>query len=444
VPSDVTLPQLGESVTEGVVTAWLVEVGDTVEVDQPLVEVSTDKVDTEIPSPVAGTVRERRAEVDQTVEVGEVIAVVDADGEEPAAEAPADEAPEAEAPAEKQPAAGAPAGKAPDEQSPRRGGDTRLSPVVRRKLDEAGLTPDDLTGTGRGGRITREDVEAAIEARAGEGGAEESREATKPAAPAPAAREPEPAPAAAPQPAPTGRRERTEELTRVRRTIARHMHASLQTTAQLTAVVEADLTGLMTARARAKDAFRAREGLSLSPFAIIARAVVRTLPRHPALNASMDLEAGTVTYHDYVNLGIAVDTDRGLLVPNVKDAQDLTIAGLARRVADLAERARSGGLTPDDISGGTITLTNTGSRGVMMDTPVLNPPEAAILATTLVEKRPVVVTDELGQDGIAIRWMSYLCLTYDHRLVDGADAARFLTDLTSVLEDPDLTAELPS
>ncbi len=324
-------------------------------------------------------------------------------------------------------------------------------------LREAGLSPEDVEATGPGGRITRDDAERAIEQGptaqpAGEQpAAATGREAPSAGAGAPAPATPSAAPAAAPsRPQPQAApkqiefegREKTEELSRVRKAIARHMHDSIQSTAQLTAAVEVDMSRVMAVRADAKDAFKAREGVSLSPLPIIARAVCLTLPRHPAVNASIDLEAGTATYHNFVNLGMAVDTEQGLLVPNIKNAQDLTIPGLARQIKDLADRARSKKLQPDEISGGTFTITNTGSRGVLMDTPILNPPEVAIMAATLIEKRPVVVTDEFGNDSLAIRWMSYLCLTYDHRMVDGADAARFLTDLKYTLETVDFGPEV--
>jgi 2-oxoglutarate dehydrogenase E2 component (dihydrolipoamide succinyltransferase) len=238
-----------------------------------------------------------------------------------------------------------------------------------------------------------------------------------------------------------GQRSVVEPLGRIRRAIAASMMSSLGTTAQLTAAIEVDMSRVMRLRERTKDAFRATHGVSLSPFAMTARAVCRVLPRHPALNASIDTDAGTVTYHGFINLGIAVDTERGLLVPNVKEAQQHDVVGLATRIADLAARSRDRRLTPDDISGGTFTLTNTGSRGTLFDTPILNPPEAAILAVCAIERRPVVVDDGFGES-IAIRWMCYLCLTYDHRLVDGADAARFLSDLKWELEQGDLTGEL--
>jgi pyruvate dehydrogenase E2 component (dihydrolipoamide acetyltransferase) len=454
--AEIPLPQLGESVTEGVITQWLVAVGDTVAVDQPLVEISTDKVDTEIPSPVAGVVTELRAAVDETVDVGQVIVVVTegADGAAPAA-APAAPAPAATpapaapaapaatvtpaAPAATTPAVAAPAPPArapvaPAASAPRSAAGIVASPLVRRLLADAGLSAADLTGTGPGGRVTREDAERAIAAGVRPAGA--GSRGARPGAPV---RE---RPEASPVQVDFGSaREVVQPLERIRKAIASSMLRSLQTTAQLTAAVEVDMTAIMRLRESAKDAFRAAHGVGLSPFTLIARAVCAVLPRHPALNASIDTEAGTVTYHGFVNLGIAVDTDRGLLVPNIKDAQRLDVPGMARAIADAAERSRAKQLTPDDIGGGTFTVTNTGSRGTLFDTPILNPPEAAILATCAIEKRPVVVDDGMG-DAIAIRWMSYLCLTYDHRLIDGADAARFLADLKYELEVGDPSAEL--
>ncbi|MBY5162936.1 2-oxoglutarate dehydrogenase, E2 component, dihydrolipoamide succinyltransferase, partial [Salsipaludibacter albus] len=489
--ANVELPQLGESVTEGVVTAWLVEVGDTVEVDEPIVEVSTDKVDTEIPSPVAGVVQELKAEVDDTIEVGQVIAVIgedegadtdgggDGDGGADGAEgepsgAPEDEATseqvaeemEAEsatdededddesadddAPAESTSTTSAPSSPAPS------GGDTSsseavlTSPLVRKLLREAGIDAARVEGTGPGGRITRADAEAAI--------ADPPADATSGAAPAtdqPAAGAgvtPAPVQVAAvgtpdrPRPSPTqvdfqGQREVVQDLTRVRKAIAKGMMDSLQSTAQLTAAVEVDMTAIMNLRAAVKDDFKAREGASLSPLPFAAKAVLMTIPRHPTVNARMDLDAGTATYYRHVNLGMAVDTERGLLVPNIKDAQDMTVAALARNIADIAKRTRDKKISPDEIQGGTFTITNTGSLGTLFDTPILNAPEAAILATAAIEKRPVVVSDAWG-DSIAIRWMTYLCMTYDHRILDGADAARFLQDLKWVIENHDWRAEV--
>ncbi len=484
--ADVELPQLGESVTEGIITAWLVEVGDEVEVDQPIAEISTDKVDTEIPSPVAGVIQELRAEVDDTVEVGEVIAVVgddadtgsdddsddaDADDEDTDAEETDDEGTDDEGTddqADTDEDTDADAGQADDapesegesasasasKSAPKASGEPVLtSPLVRRLLREAGLSPEDVDPSGPGGRITREDAERAIEA-GGETDRDTAATSDQPSAAAgstPSVTPPPAVPQAAgprerPAASPTqvdfgGEREVTQDLSRVRKAIANSMMESLQTTAQLTAAVEVDLTNIMNLRAAKKDAFKAKEGASLSPLPLIARAVCMVMPRHPVMNSSMDTDAGTVTFHNYINLGIAVDTERGLLVPNLKNAQDLTTPALARGIGDLASRTRNKKIQPDEISGGTFTLTNTGSVGTLFDTPILNPPEVAILATCAVEKRPVVVSDAYG-DSIAIRWMSYLCLSYDHRMVDGADSARFLQDLKFVLETHDFAAEL--
>jgi pyruvate dehydrogenase E2 component (dihydrolipoamide acetyltransferase) len=530
--AEVELPQLGESVTEGIITAWLVEVGDEVDVDQPIVEISTDKVDTEIPSPVAGTVQELRAEVDDTIEVGQVIAVIgegapsddggtddreatdddktadaetaddetdgddqgtdadtaasgDADEQERAfdhADAEATDADAEATDADAEATTGARAASASDDTGGRGDGQVvgekaLTSPLVRRQLREAGLSPSDVDGTGPGGRITREDAERAIAAggerrdeapskpsteegeRAGAQGAdrapaEAARADRGEAASGRAAAAPTPPPAIPtaagerkrPAASPTqidfgGERSVTHDLTRVRKAIARSMMESLASTAQLTAAVEVDMTRIMNLRAAAKDTFKAKEGVGLSPLPMVARAVCMVLPRHPLMNSSMDQEAGTATFHRYVNLGVAVDTDRGLLVPNIKDAQDLTVPGLARRIADVATRTRNKKLSPDEIQGGTFTITNTGSVGTLFDTPILNPPEVAILATAAIEKRPVIVSDGYG-DSIAIRWMTYLCLSYDHRALDGADAARFLQDLKYVLETHDFAAEL--
>jgi len=412
--AEVQLPQLGESVSEGIITAWLVNPGDTVTVDQPLVEISTDKVDTEIPSPITGTVTELRAQVDDTVLVGQVIAIItETDGATPqapaaapaapAAAAPAAAAPAPTAPAAPKPASSGPTGRTAAPSGPGRASGTVASPLLRRLLVRAGVPTSKVSGTGLGGRVTRADVARAI-AQGGRRTVDFG-----------------------------GARELVEPLSRVRRAIADSMLRSLQTTAQLTSVVEVDVTGIMALRARGRAAFEAQHGVALSPLPLIARVVVDVLGRHPVLNAAIDTSAGTVTFHDYVNLGIAVDTDGGLLVPNLKDAQTLDVAGLATGIADLAARSRDRGLAPDDISGATFTITNTGSRGTMFDTPILNPPEAAILATGAVERRPVVIDDGISES-VAIRSMTYLCLTYDHRLVDGADAARFLTEVKERLE----------
>ena len=431
--TDVTLPQLGESVTEGTITAWLVNVGDHVEADQPLFELSSDKIDTEVPAPAAGVLTEILVQVDETVEVGTVVARIGGDGAAPApqpASQPAqDEAPtpspqpedaEAQAP----PAAAAPAASQPSGPPP------LTSPLARREAAEAGVDPAGIQGSGQGGRVTRDDVKAA----ASGGGAQPQAQ-------------PQAAPAAAPQPqrhAPlaAGERERLEDLSRIRQRIAAKMIESQQSAAQLTTVQEADVTRIMRIRARVKDTFAEREGVGLSPFAFMARAAVIAVKRHELANAQADWQTGKVRIPDYVNLGIAVDTEKGLLVPNVKNADDLTLPALARAIDEAARKARGElKLEMHDIEGGTFTVTNTGSRGVLLDTPILNYPEVAILATGVIQKRPVVVETETGPS-IAVRDMVYLCLTYDHRLLDGADAARFVTDVKLVLETHDWESEI--
>ncbi len=467
--TDVTLPQLGESVEEGVVLAWLVEVGDTVEMDQPLLEISTDKIDTEIPSPVAGTLTEVRAEVDDTIEVGQVIAVIDESGDgggakpeaksddakadepSPAAEPSAPAPPEPSAPAPKAEAPSAPAPKpataAPAPSAPASGDlgneNALVSPLVRKLLREHGLSVSQINGTGAGGRVTRADVEQAIA-----GGMQPAAGAPVPGSTVRMQAVPNVQSTERPDPSPIqidfgGQSEVTQDLTRVRKAIAKGMHQSLQTTAQLTAAVEVDVTRLMGLRAAAKDDFKATHGASLSPFALLVRAAMLAIPRHPTVNSRIDMEAGTSTWFRDVNLGVAVDAgEKGLIVPNVKGAQNLTVAGLATAIKDLATKARSKGLKIDDMQGGTFTITNTGSLGTLFDTPIINTPEVAILATCAIEKRPKVVTDEFGQDQIAIRWMTYLCLTYDHRQLDGADAARFLQDVKWVCENHDFSPEV--
>jgi pyruvate dehydrogenase E2 component (dihydrolipoamide acetyltransferase) len=434
---EVTLPELGESVEGGLLVAWLVAEGDTVTEGQAIAEVSTDKVDTEVPSPRAGTVTRLVAELQTEVAVGAVLLKLEpSDGggagggavggtESPAAvsppsKAPAPAAPATTAPPEKAPPA-APAASEPLD--PEVAG-MRLSPLVRQMLRESGLDPRDVVGTGQGGRITADDVVAA--AGAGSSGG-----------PATAAARPRPAAAR-----PAGVPGRVEPLSRMRKVIAQRMHDSMQSTAQLTSAVEADMTRVMELRTRVRDAARAQHGVSLSPLAFIAHATVRALAMHPTLNASIDVDDSTVTFHDMVNLGIAVDAPNGLMVPVIRDAQTLGPVSLQLRIADLADRARTRRITPDDLAGGTFTITNTGSRGSLLDTPILNPPEVGILATPTIEKRPVVVSDESGMDRIAIRHRTYLCLTYDHRLVDGADAARFLTDLAALLDSDDWGPEV--
>ncbi|MEN9710937.1 MAG: hypothetical protein RL441_929, partial [Actinomycetota bacterium] len=299
--------------------------------------------------------------------------------------------------------------------------DAYVTPLVRKLASENGVDLSTLSGTGIGGRIRKQDILDAVAARS-----------SAPAAAATPAAAPK---AAAPAAAPTSElRGRTEKLTRLRKVIAQRMVESLEVSAQLTSVAEVDVTNIVTLRERNKKSFESREGVKLSFMPFFAKAIVDTLKAHPVLNASMDMEAGTVTYHDAEHLAIAVDTDKGLLVPVIRNAGDLSIAGLARHINDLAERTRTGQVAPDELSGGTFTLTNTGSRGALFDTPIINQPQVAILGLGAIVKRPVVVTDAEGRDSIAVRHMVYLSLTYDHRIVDGADAARYLVALKSRLE----------
>jgi 2-oxoglutarate dehydrogenase E2 component (dihydrolipoamide succinyltransferase) len=521
----VTMPALGESVTEGTVTRWLKSEGDTVELDEPLLEVSTDKVDTEIPSPAAGVVSKILVQEDEVVPVGGDLAVIGGEGggggeagggdQAAAARAPAQpsaeqEAPSAEqeapsadqqAPAAQEPAqpsaepgaakpsseqeapaqataeqgtqaasqasssgdgagAGATTAPAADASAPEaaapatatapasstatRGSDdggtdessAYVTPLVRKLAAQHSVDLASLTGTGIGGRIRKQDVlDAADKAKAA---------AAQPEAPAPAAPSPPSAPAASGTPsapaAASPKRGTTEKMSRLRKVIAQRMVESLQVSAQLTTVVEVDLTKVARLRARAKSEFERREGVKLSYLPFLALAAVEALKTHPNVNASV--EGDEIVYHGQENLAIAVDTEKGLIVPVVKNAGDLNIAGLARAIADLADRTRSNKITPDDLAGGTFTITNTGSRGALFDTPIINQPQVAILGTGALVKRPVVVTDADGGETIAVRSMMYLALSYDHRIVDGADAARFLGAMKTRLEEGRFEASL--
>lgn len=432
----VILPALGESVTEGVITRWLKSVGDAVDADEPLVEISTDKVDTEIPAPVSGTLAAIAADTDATVEVGAEIARISIGASTPAptaAPAPAaPAAPEASTPAPSAAEAGTPGAGSSDLNA-----GAYVTPLVRRLAAQHDIDLSTVTGSGVGGRIRKADVLAAVEARGGTTAQPAQPSLQQPAAPA--------APAATPAPAataePSALRGRTEKISRLRRVIAERMVESLQTSAQLTTVVEVDVTRIAALRGRIKADFESREGVKLSFLPFFCKAAVEALKVYPQINSSIDMDAGIITYHDSENLGIAVDTDRGLLVPVVRDAGDLNIAGIARRIADLAERTRTNKVGPDEVSGGTFTVTNTGSRGALFDTPIINMPQVAILGSGSVVKRPVVISDD-GQDVIAIRSMVYLSLSYDHRIVDGADAARFLSTVKSRLEEGAFDAEL--
>ena len=470
--TEVTLPALGESVSEGTISRWLKRVGDTVEVDEPLVEVSTDKVDTELPAPAAGTILEIRVAEDETAPVGAVLAIIGAAAAEadaapapaePAAEEKAAEAaPKAEAepeaeeptpkraapepepePAEPEPKAeeeGAPA--ASNEVAPRATtGDAEaesyVTPLVRKLASQHGIDLASVTGTGVGGRIRKQDVLEAAEQ------AKKAAEAAKAAADAPAAATAAPAAASTSPAAPAAsQRGTTEKISRLRATIARRMVESLQISAQLTATVEVDLTAISRLRAKVKDEFKAREGVGLSYLPFIVKAAVESLKQFPKVNATIDTEAGTVTYPDAEHVGIAVDTEKGLLVPVIKDAGDLSVAGIAKKIGDLASRTRANKVTPDELGGGTFTITNYGSAGTLMDTPIINQPQVAILGTGALVKRPVVIDDEHLGEIIAVRDMMYLSMSYDHRLVDGADAARFLSAVKARLEGGDFAAEL--
>ena len=449
--TDITLPALGESVTEGTVTRWLKSVGDDVAMDEPLLEVSTDKVDTEIPSPTAGTLLEIRVQEDETAEVGAVLAVVGEAGAvaTPAAAPPAAAAPAAATTAATPPAAGAAPAAAPvrpvdmpvpaDESMP------YVTPIVRKMAKQAGVDLTTIKGTGVDGRIRREDVAAA--ATGTTPAAPSAPTAIAPpaavSAPAAAASAATAAPAASHTPIVASPLRGTEvKLPRLRRVIAERMVQSLQVSAQLTTVVEADVTRIAHLRQEQKAAFLARHGVKLSFLPFFAYAAVEALKAHPEVNASLDMESGTVTYHGIDNLGMAVETERGLLVPVIRDAGSLSIAGLAQAIADLATRTRANKLSPDDLTGGTFTMTNTGSRGALFDTPIINQPQVAILGTGAVVKRPVVVADADGNDAISVRSMVYLALSYDHRLVDGADAARYLSEVKARLESGDFLNQL--
>ena len=468
--TEVLMPALGESVTEGTVTTWLKAVGDPVEADEPLLEVSTDKVDSEVPSPVSGFLAEIRVDEDETVEVGTVVAIISASAPSasapapvaapapaPVAPAPAAPAPAAPAPAPvapapaapapapvaaPAPAAPAPAPVAPAPAAPAPAAPTPqglsaattsgyLTPIVRKLAREAGIDLSTVTGTGVGGRIRREDVEAAVKAR----------EAAKATAAQPLAAPSAPAPARSAQlREPSPLRGTSEKMSRLRQTIARRMVESLQTAAQLTTVIEVDVTKVAALRARSKDAFLATHNTKLTFLPFFVKAATEALQYHPKINARIDEKE--VTYFDYENIGIAVDTPRGLLVPVIANAGAKDIPGLAASINDLAARTRDSKIGPDELSGSTFTITNTGSAGALFDTPVLNMPETAIMGVGAIVKRPMVVKTADGSESIAIRSMVYVSLSYDHRLVDGADASRYLMDVKKRLEEGDFEADL--
>jgi 2-oxoglutarate dehydrogenase E2 component (dihydrolipoamide succinyltransferase) len=416
----ITMPALGESVSEGTVTRWLKNIGDSVAVDEALLEVSTDKVDTEIPSPVAGTLLAIDVAVDTTVPVGARLGLIGAANGAVSTPAPVVAAPVVAAPVTPAPApvvaAPAPVAAAPVSQP----ADAYVTPLVRKLATELGVNLSQVTGTGIGGRIRREDVEAL------------ARPAAPAAFTAPAPAASSPATAKAPVVAVSPLRGTTVTMSRLRKVIAARMVESLQVSAQLTTVIEVDVTKIARLRDRSKESFEAREGVKLSFLPFFAVAVCEALKQHPVLNSSV--EGDQITYHGAEHLGVAVDTERGLLVPVIANAGDLNMGGIARKIADLAARTRDNKVTPDELGGGTFTLTNTGSRGALFDTPIINQPQVAILGLGAVVKRPMVVRGEDGGETIAIRSMVYLGLSYDHRVVDGADAARFLVTLKERLE----------
>ena len=437
----VLMPELGESVTEGTVTRWLKKVGDAVAADEPLVEISTDKVDTEIPSPAAGTLLSITAAEDATVPVGgELGRIGTAAATAPAPPAPPAAAPPAAAPPPAPPPAPVPqptpaAAPAPQPVAAARADDDTgpyVTPLVRKLAAENGIDLAGVKGTGVGGRIRKQDVLAAAESRQAPAAA---------SAPAAAAASTTATPSAVSSPL-AHLRGTTAKASRIRQLTARKTRESLQASAQLTQTHEVDMTKIVTLRARAKKEFAEREGVNLTYLPFIARAVIDALKAHPNVNASYNEEASEITYYDAEHLGFAVDTEQGLLSPVVHNAGDLSLAGLARAVNDIAARARSGDLKPDELSGGTFTITNIGSQGALFDTPILVPPQAAMLGTGAIVKRPRVIIDEAGNESIGVRSICYLPMTYDHRLIDGADAGRFLTTVRRRLEEGAFEAEL--
>ncbi|WP_406167266.1 2-oxoglutarate dehydrogenase, E2 component, dihydrolipoamide succinyltransferase [Streptomyces canus] len=467
--TDVVLPALGESVTEGTVTRWLKEVGEEVAEDEPLLEVSTDKVDTEIPSPAAGVLLEIVVGEDETAEVGAKLAVIGVPGAAPAAApAPAAPAPAAEAPAPAPaPAAPAPAPapapQAPSVPAPQQqtapapapaapapapapvtpaaapaaiSGDdgAYVTPLVRKLAAENGVDLAAVKGTGVGGRVRKQDVIAAAEA---------AKAAA--AAPAPAAAATAAGHAAAAKKAPaleaSPLRGQTVKMPRIRKVIGDNMVKALHEQAQLSSVVEVDVTRLMKLRGRAKDSFAAREGVKLSPMPFFVKAAAQALKAHAPVNARINVDEGTITYFDTENIGIAVDSEKGLMTPVIKHAGDLNIAGIAKATAELAGKVRANKITPDELSGATFTISNTGSRGALFDTIIVPPGQVAILGIGATVKRPAVIETEEGTV-IGIRDMTYLTLSYDHRLVDGADAARYLTAVKAILEAGEFEVEL--
>ena len=439
---NVLLPQLGESVTEGTITRWLKNVGDKVSIDEAIVEISTDKVDTEIPSPSAGVISEIRVAQDQVALVGAILAVISTSASA-AVSAPAPSAPVVSTPAPvTAPPVVAPQVVAPQivntpapvvfNNSQTAANDSFTTPIVRKLAKEQGVDLSQIKGTGVNGRVRKDDVLNVAKSNV-----------------APTSQSPSPVATTQPQAvstsAPVAQESvlgRVEQTSRLRRIIAERMVQSLHISAQLTSVIEVDVTKIASLRNKVKESFVAREGVKLSFLPFFAKVSIESLNEFPIVNATISEDASQITYSDAVHLAVAVDTPRGLLVPVIRNAGDLTIAGLARKIQDVANRTRDNKVTPDELSGGTFTLTNTGSRGSLFDTPIINQPQVAILGTGAVVKKPVVVKGEDGSDQIAIRQMVYLALTYDHRIVDGADAARFLSSMKLRLEEANFESEL--
>jgi pyruvate dehydrogenase E2 component (dihydrolipoamide acetyltransferase) len=454
---NVVLPALGESVTEGTVTRWLKNVGDSVSLDEAIVEISTDKVDTELPSPAAGVITEIKVSQDQVAAVGAVLAVISSSAgavaPKPATPAPAPvvqtppPAPKVEAVVVPQAPPVATPTPTVFATTPSSSKDTYATPIVRQLAKEKGIDISTISGSGVNGRVKKEDVlnatgtPVAAQVVASPVAAPVAAAVSAPVAtPTPVSAPAKPAAPAASVEQPL--RGRIEQTTRLRRVIAERMVQSLHISAQLTSVVEVDVTKISSLRNKVKDSFVTREGVKLSFLPFFAKVAVDTLKEFPIVNATISADATQVAYSDAIHLAVAVDTPKGLLVPVIRDAGDLSIAGLARKIQDVANRTRDNKVTPDELSGGTFTLTNTGSRGALFDTPIINQPQVAILGTGAVVKRPVVVKGSDGNDQIAIRQMVYLALTYDHRLVDGADAARFLSSMKVRLEEANFESEL--
>jgi 2-oxoglutarate dehydrogenase E2 component (dihydrolipoamide succinyltransferase) len=423
---DVVMPQMGVSVSEGTVTKWLKREGEQVEADEPLLEISTDKVDTEVPSPASGTLVQILVQEGETVDVGTKIGQIGGSGGAPAPAAPAPEPEAAPAPAPA-PVAETPAPAAPPAPAAEPSGNGKfVSPVVARIASEHGIDPNQIPGTGRGGRVTKQDILAVVEQ-----GPPPAAPAAPQAAPAPAA--PKPAAATPARPAQPG--ETVEPVSAMRRGIAEHMRRSVDTAAHVTSAIEVDLSKIVSARAALKKEYQSAYGVNPTYLAFIARATIDTLKDYPYING--ELRGDSIVTRNFVNLGIAVELaeGKGLIVPVIRNAEGLNLLGIARGIADLAARARDKKLLPDDVQGGTFTITNPGGYGTFHGTPVINQPQSAILGTYALVKRPWVVTDEDGNDAIAIKPIMNITLTYDHRLVDGAYAGRFLRDLRERLEN---------